>query len=70
MFRDILTSNNTSTAVYNLGITLLLIIINAFLLMWLWNKVLVPHVTFAKPVGTLLDAFLLSITIAVIRGGC
>jgi len=46
----------------------LLIVLSAFILRWLWNKVLVPHVTFAKPLDTLLDAFLMSIMLAVIRG--
>jgi hypothetical protein len=68
MFKDIVASKDTSSLVYNLGITLLIIIISAFILRWLWNKVLVPHVTVLKPVQTLLDAFLLSIAIAVIRG--
>jgi hypothetical protein len=68
MFKDILASRNTTDLVYNLGITLLIIIISAFILRWLWNKVLVPHVNVLRPVQTLLDAFLLSIAIAVIRG--
>lgn len=68
MFKDILSSKDTSALVYNIGITLLIIIISAFILRWLWNKVLVPHVTVLKPVETLLDAFLLSIAIAIIRG--
>ena len=68
MFKDILGSKDTSEALYNVGLLLLVIIISAFILRWLWNKVLVPHVTVLKPVQTLLDAFLLSIAIAVIRG--
>lgn len=68
MFKDILASRNTTDLVYNIGITLLIIIISAFILRWLWNKVLVPHVNVLRPVQTLLDAFLLSIAIAVIRG--
>ena len=68
MFKDIVASKDTSSLVYNIGVTLLIIIISAFILRWLWNKVLVPHVSVLKPVETLLDAFLLSIAIAVIRG--
>jgi retron-type reverse transcriptase len=68
MFKDIFASSNSSELVYNIGMTLLIIIISAFILRWLWNKVLVPHITFVKPLGTLLDAFLMSIAIAVIRG--
>jgi len=68
MFKDIIASKDTSDLVYNVGVTLLIIIISAFILRWLWNKVLVPHISVLKPVETLLDAFLLSIAIAVIRG--
>ena len=68
MFKDILASKTTSEAIYNIGIVLLLIIISAFILRWLWNKVLVPHITVIKPLETILDAFLMSIAIAVIRG--
>ena len=70
MFKDILSSKNTADALYNLSITVLVIVLSAFILRWLWNKVLVPHITFVKPLDTLLDAFLMSFTIAVIRGGC
>lgn len=68
MFKDIIASKDTSSLVYNIGVTLLIIIISAFILRWLWNKVLVPHISVFKPVESLLDAFLLSIAIAVIRG--
>jgi len=68
MFKDIFASSNTSELAYNIGMTLMVIIISAFILRWLWNKVLVPHITFVKPLNTLLDAFLMSIAIAVIRG--
>ena len=68
MFKDIIASKDTSDLVYNVGVTLLIIIISAFILRWLWNKVLVPHISVLKPVETLLDAFLLSIAITVIRG--
>jgi hypothetical protein len=68
MFKDIIASKDTSSLVYNVGVTLLIIIISAFILRWLWNKVLVPHISVLKPVESLLDAFLLSIAIAVIRG--
>ena len=68
MFKDILASKDTSEAVYNIGMVLLLIILSAFILRWLWNRVLVPHISFMKPLDTLLDAFLMSIAIAVMRG--
>jgi hypothetical protein len=33
-----------------------------------WNSSLVKHLSFAKPIKTLLDAFILSLTIQVVRG--
>jgi hypothetical protein len=68
MFKDILASSNTSEAIYNLGILLIVLVLSAFILRWLWNKVLVPHITVVKPLVTLFDAFLMSIAISVIRG--
>jgi hypothetical protein len=68
MFKDILSSSNTSEAIYNLGILLIVLVLSAFILRWLWNKVLVPHVSIVKPLDTLFDAFLMSIAISVIRG--
>ena len=68
MFKDIFASGNSSELLYNIGSTLLIIIISAFILRFLWNKVLVPHITFVKPLNSLLDAFLMSIAITVIRG--
>jgi hypothetical protein len=49
-------------------ILLIVLVLSAFILRWLWNKVLVPHITVVKPLVTLFDAFLMSIAISVIRG--
>jgi hypothetical protein len=68
MFKDILASKDTSEALYNVAILCLIIVLSAFILRWLWNKVLVPHVTIFKPIETLVDAFFMSLAIAVIRG--
>jgi len=68
MFKDILSSSSTSEALYNLGILIIILVLSAFILRWLWNKVLVPHVTVIKPLESLLDAFLMSLAISVIRG--
>jgi hypothetical protein len=68
MFKEVFATKNLSDALYQLAITLLIIIISAFILRFLWNKVLVPHVSILKPVETLFDAFLLALAISVIRG--
>ena len=63
-----LSSKNISDVVYNAGIILLIIILTAFILMWLWNRILVPHISILKPLDSLVEAFLMSIAISVIRG--
>jgi hypothetical protein len=68
MFKEVFATRNLSDALYQLAITLLIIIISAFILRFLWNKVLVPHISILKPVETLFDAFLLALAISVIRG--
>ena len=68
MFHSIIKSSNISDAVYNIAIMVLIIIISAFILRFIWNKVLVTHISGLRPLQTLLDAFLMSIAIAVIRG--
>jgi len=68
MFHSMLSSKNMSDVVYNAGIFLLIIILTAFILRWLWNRVLVPHISILKPLNSLVEAFLMSIAISVIRG--
>ena len=68
MFHSMLSSKNISDVVYNAGIILLIIILTAFILRWLWNRVLVPHISILKPLDSLVEAFLMSIAISVIRG--
>jgi hypothetical protein len=44
------------------------LLISTFVLRLVWNSSLVKHLSFAKPIKTLLDAFILSLTIQVVRG--
>lgn len=46
----------------------LVILVSTFVLRFTWNNSLVKHITVLKPLETFLDALLLSISIAVIRG--
>ena len=46
----------------------LTILISTFLLRLVWNRSLVKHITVLKPIQTLLDAFILSLSLAVVRG--
>ena len=44
------------------------ILISTFLLRLVWNRSLVKHISVLKPINTMLDAFVLSIGLAVVRG--
>ncbi len=47
---------------------LLNLVISTFLIKLLWNKSLVKHVSTLRKVDTLLEAFILSIALSVVRG--
>jgi hypothetical protein len=47
---------------------LLNLVISTFLLKLLWNRSLVKHVSMLRKVDTLLEAFILSIALSVVRG--
>ena len=46
----------------------LVLLISTFLLRLVWNRSLVKHITVLKPINTLVDAFVLSLGLAVVRG--
>jgi len=46
----------------------LVLLISTLLLRFLWNESLVKHITTLKPIKSLLDAFLLSVALMIIRG--
>jgi len=63
----ILSSRNTGELLTQLTIFILYVIILTFILRYLWNNVLVDHITILRKVDTLLNTFLLSIGIALFR---
>lgn len=67
MLADILNSRNVNQLTSNLLTFLIITIINMFVLRWLWNNALVKHVTVLKPLNTLLDAFLLSLSLTLLK---
>lgn len=66
MFNKLLNSNSQNELLKNIMLFIIVVILSAFLIRYLWNKTLVPHVTILKPVNTLLDALLLSIGLNLI----
>lgn len=65
--KGILESRTRQEALYNLLVFVAFVILMTFIMRFLWNSTLVPHITILKPVDTLLQTFLLSVGIALFR---
>ena len=68
MIKEVTKSENKSDALTEFLIFVLAILIGTFLLRLVWNRSLVKHITVLKPINSMLDAFILSISIRVIAG--
>ena len=67
MFSTVLNSSSSKDLVKNILLFIILVLIMTVIIRYLWNIVLVPHITILKPVTTLLDALLLSLALNLIR---
>lgn len=68
MFANLIKSENKDDVVKQLLVFVLSILISTFILRLVWNSSLVKHITVLKPINSMLDAFILSISIRVIAG--
>jgi hypothetical protein len=68
MIKELTVSKNKSDALTEFLVFVLVILISTFLLRLVWNRSLVKHITVLKPINTMLDAFILSLSLAVVRG--
>ena len=68
MFNNLIKSENRTDVVRQLLIFVLSILISTFILRLVWNASLVKHITLLKPINSMLDAFILSISLRVIAG--
>lgn len=69
MLKELLTpSNNISDKIREILIFVVNILISSFIIRFAWNYSLVPHITILKPLETLLDALVISLSISVFRG--
>jgi Zn-dependent protease with chaperone function len=68
MFANLIKSENKDDVVKQLLIFVLSILVSTFILRLVWNTSLVKHISVLKPINSLLDAFILSISIRVIAG--
>ena len=68
MIQGLVNARKTQDAITELLAFVLVILITTFVLRFLWNRSLVKHVTVLKKLDTFLDAFILSLALAVVRG--
>ena len=47
---------------------MLVVLISTFLLRVVWNRSLVKHISVLKPINNLLDAFILALSLQIVRG--
>jgi hypothetical protein len=68
MIQEITKAETKSDIVTEFLTFLLMLLISTFLLRIVWNRSLVKHITVLKPINTMLDAFVLALSMAVVRG--
>ena len=68
MIKEVVQTRRPIDALTEILLFVLVILVSTFVLRFTWNNSLVKHITVLKPLNTFLDAFLLSISLAAIRG--
>jgi hypothetical protein len=68
MIKEVADSRTKSDMLREFLVFVLSILISTFLLRYLWNRSLVKHITVLKPISTMLDAFVLALSLSVVRG--
>ena len=68
MIKELFNTRKAADIITEILIFVLVILISTFILRLTWNNSLVKHITVIKKLDTFLDALLLSISLAVIRG--
>ena len=69
MFKELVQAKTSGEVINPLVSFALMVIISTFLLRFLWNEALVKHITVLKPVNSLVDAFILSLGLCVVKCG-
>ena len=68
MIQELTKAQNKSDALMEFLIFVLVVLISTFLLRLVWNRSLVKHITVLKPIDNLMDAFILSLSLQIVRG--
>jgi len=61
-------AENKSDILMEFLIFILTILISTFVIRFAWNRSLVKHITILRPLSTMFDAFVLALSLNVIRG--
>ena len=68
MIKELFNTRKAADVITEILIFVLVILISTVILRLTWNNSLVKHITILKKLDTFLDALLLSISLAVVRG--
>lgn len=68
MIQEVTKARNKTDALMEFLIFALSLLISTFLLRLVWNRSLVKHITVLKPINTLMDAFILALSMQIVRG--
>lgn len=68
MIQEVTKARNKTDALMEFLIFVLSLLISTFLLRLVWNRSLVKHITVLKPINTLMDAFILALSMQIVRG--
>ncbi len=68
MLHEVTHAKSRSEMITELLIFALNILISTFILRLVWNRSLSKHISVLKPISSLLDAFILSISLQIVRG--
>jgi hypothetical protein len=68
MIQEVTKAKSRSDALMEFLIFVLSVLISTFLLRVVWNRSLVKHITVLKPINNLLDAFILALSLQIVRG--
>ena len=70
MIKDLVNLSSFAEFLKWLVIFMLVLLIYVLIIRFLWNTVLVKHITVLRPVDKLLDTFLLAIALSLFSGPC
>ena len=68
MIQEVAKDKSRSEILTEILTFMLVVLISTFLLRVVWNRSLVKHISVLKPINNLLDAFILALSLQIVRG--